>query len=170
MKNKNMNNFIILDEMLHTVNANVHDLINNKIVTCGVGIPKFLSTTYFNIYAQRNLNKGCDILALEEEFKNYMNSYWYPRILIEHPRIFKNNLDLLDNSTPVEGWLRAPYHWCKWNQLPDMENFSRYEVRGKIMYIAKTGCESIYAKIQTNDPAIIKTLIDYDIQLVQPHR
>lgn len=165
-----MNNFIVLDEMFHTVNITIHNLINHKIITCGLGIPKLLSTTYFNIYAQRNLNKGCDILTLEEEFKNYMDSYWYPRIIVEHPKIFKNNFNLLNDNTPVEGWLRAPYHWCKWNQLPDMDNFSRYEVCGKIMYIAKTGYESMCEKIQTNDPAIIKTLVDYNIQLVQQNR
>lgn len=166
---KNMNNFIVLDNMLHTVNITVHNLINNKTVVCGVGVPKLLSITYFNLYAQRNLDDGDDIATLEKEFKTYMDSYWYPRTLIEHPKIFKNNLEFLDNNTPIEGWLRAPYHWCQWYRLPDMENFSRYEIRGKIAYIAKTGRESISTKIQTNDPAIIKTLVDYDIQLVQAH-
>lgn len=161
-----MNNFIVLDEMFHTVNITIHNLINHKIITCGLGIPKLLSTTYFNIYAQRNLNKGCDILTLKEEFKNYINSYWYPRILTSHPKIFKNNFNFLGNNAPVEGWEYAPYHWCEWSQLPDIENVPRYEVCGKIAYVARIGYESITAKIKTNDPGIIKTLIEYNVQLI----
>lgn len=148
----------------------VHDLINNKTVTRVMGTITFLNITYFNLYAQRNLNDPRDVSSLEEEFKTYMDSYWYPRILLSYPEIFKNNFNLLNDNTPVEGWLRAPYHWCKWNQLPDMDNFSQYEVCGKIMYIAKTGYGSMCEKIQTNDPAIIKTLVDYNIQLVQQNR
>lgn len=161
-----MNNVIRLNNIVHMVKINVNNLSNNKTIMCSMDTLEHLSDTYFNVYAQRNLDDGECIIQLESEFHNYINSYWYPRILTSHPKIFKNNFNFLGNNAPVEGWEYAPYHWCEWSQLPDIENVPRYEVCGKIAYVARIGYESITAKIKTNDPGIIKTLIEYNVQLI----